>query len=92
MGTIFGGLITGTCAGVWAWVKWSDRVIMIGSTSMLMGMVLVSSNLLKSLNTFELTVSLIESHHDFCKNYTLELQRNQCHGDFVKFSVISNMH
>jgi len=51
MGTIFGGLITGTCAGVWAWVKWSDRVIMIGSTSMLMGMVLVSSNLLKSLKT-----------------------------------------
>ncbi|MCI18101.1 CTL-like protein, partial [Trifolium medium] len=36
MGTVFGGLITGTCAGVWAWVKWSDRVIMIGSTSMLM--------------------------------------------------------
>jgi len=41
MGTIFGGLITGTCSGVWAWVKWSDRVIMIGFTSMLMGMVLV---------------------------------------------------
>nr|XP_027189921.1 CTL-like protein DDB_G0274487 isoform X2 [Cicer arietinum] len=41
MGTIFGGLITGTCSGVWAWIKWSDRVIMIGSTSMLMGMVLV---------------------------------------------------
>ncbi|KAF7827841.1 CTL-like protein [Senna tora] len=40
MGTIFGGLITGTCSGVWAWIKWSDRVIMIGSTSMLMGMVL----------------------------------------------------
>ncbi|XP_061374686.1 uncharacterized protein LOC133316902 [Gastrolobium bilobum] len=41
MGTVFGGLITGTCSGIWAWVKWSDRVIMIGSTSMLMGMVLV---------------------------------------------------
>ncbi|KAI5401557.1 hypothetical protein KIW84_066145 [Lathyrus oleraceus] len=41
MGTVFGGLITGTCSGAWAWVKWSDRVIMIGSTSMLMGMVLV---------------------------------------------------
>ncbi|KAI4357847.1 hypothetical protein L6164_001770 [Bauhinia variegata] len=41
MGTIFGGLITGTCSGVWAWIKWRDRVIMIGSTSMLMGMVLV---------------------------------------------------
>ncbi|XP_027364799.1 CTL-like protein DDB_G0274487 [Abrus precatorius] len=41
MGTVFGGLITGTCSGVWAWIKWRDRVIMIGSTSMLMGMVLV---------------------------------------------------
>ncbi|XP_019456861.1 PREDICTED: CTL-like protein DDB_G0274487 [Lupinus angustifolius] len=41
MGTIFSGLITGTCSGVWAWIKWSDRAFMIGSTSMLMGMVLV---------------------------------------------------
>ncbi|KAK7343385.1 hypothetical protein VNO77_12078 [Canavalia gladiata] len=41
MGTVFGGLITGTCSGIWAWIKWSDKVIMIGSTSMLMGMVLV---------------------------------------------------
>ncbi|XP_057736292.1 uncharacterized protein LOC130951611 [Arachis stenosperma] len=41
MGTVFGGLITGTCSGVWAWFKWQDRVMMIGSTSMLMGMVLV---------------------------------------------------
>ncbi|CAI8595694.1 unnamed protein product [Vicia faba] len=41
MGTILGGLITGTCSGVWAWIKWSDRAFMIGSTSMLMGMVLV---------------------------------------------------
>ncbi|CAJ1932292.1 unnamed protein product [Sphenostylis stenocarpa] len=41
MGTIFGGLITGTCSGVWAWIKWTDRAFMIGSTSMLMGMVLV---------------------------------------------------
>lgn len=42
MGTIFGGLITGTCSGVWAWMKWNDRAFMIGLTSMLMGMVLVS--------------------------------------------------
>ena len=42
MGTIVGGLITGTCSGVWAWIKWNDRAFMIGSTSMLMGMVLVS--------------------------------------------------
>ncbi|KAH1265355.1 CTL-like protein [Glycine soja] len=41
MGTIFGGLITGTCSGVWAWIKWNDRAFMIGSTSMLMGMILV---------------------------------------------------
>ncbi|XP_061375085.1 uncharacterized protein LOC133317253 [Gastrolobium bilobum] len=41
MGTIFGGLITGTCSAVWAWMKWSDRAFMIGSTSMLMGMILV---------------------------------------------------
>lgn len=42
MGTVLGGLITGTCAGVWTWLRSSDRVLMVGSTSMLMGMVLVS--------------------------------------------------
>lgn len=42
MGTIFGGLVTGSCIGIWAWIKYSDRVIMVGSTAMLMGMVLVS--------------------------------------------------
>lgn len=41
MGTLVGGLITGTCSGVWAWFKWRDRMIMVGSTTMLMGMVLV---------------------------------------------------
>ncbi|XP_021723854.1 CTL-like protein DDB_G0274487 isoform X1 [Chenopodium quinoa] len=41
MGTILGGLIAGTCAGVWTWLRSSDRVLMVGSTSMLMGMVLV---------------------------------------------------
>ncbi|XP_010263174.1 PREDICTED: CTL-like protein DDB_G0274487 isoform X1 [Nelumbo nucifera] len=41
MGTILGGLITGTCSGTWAWFKSSDRVIMVGSTAMLMGMILV---------------------------------------------------
>ncbi|KAI9072630.1 hypothetical protein K1719_027934 [Acacia pycnantha] len=43
MGTICGGLITGTCSGVWAWSRFTDldRVFMIGTTSMLMGMVLV---------------------------------------------------
>ncbi|KAF8040227.1 hypothetical protein BT93_B2459 [Corymbia citriodora subsp. variegata] len=41
MGTVLGGLVTGTCAGVWAWFKSNDKVVMVGSTSMLMGMVLV---------------------------------------------------
>ncbi|KAJ9708138.1 hypothetical protein PVL29_000276 [Vitis rotundifolia] len=41
MGTILGGLITGTCSGVWTWFRNSDRVIMVGSTAMLMGMILV---------------------------------------------------
>lgn len=41
MGTVLGGLITGTCTGVWTWLKTSDRVIMVGSTTMLMGMILV---------------------------------------------------
>ncbi|KAL2633823.1 hypothetical protein R1flu_005302 [Riccia fluitans] len=41
MVTVLGGLITGTSVGVWAWYKNQDRVIMVGSTAMLMGMVLV---------------------------------------------------
>ncbi|KAL4196606.1 hypothetical protein AMTRI_Chr04g247020 [Amborella trichopoda] len=41
MGTILGGLITGTCAGIWTWFKKSDRVVMVGFTAMLMGMILV---------------------------------------------------
>ncbi|GAV59174.1 Choline_transpo domain-containing protein [Cephalotus follicularis] len=41
MGTVFGGLITGTCSGIWTWVQYKDTVIMVGSTAMLMGMVLV---------------------------------------------------
>ncbi|XP_048427580.1 CTL-like protein DDB_G0274487 isoform X2 [Pyrus x bretschneideri] len=41
MGTVLGGLITGTSAGIWTWIKYRDRVVMVGSTAMLMGMVLV---------------------------------------------------
>ncbi|XP_011629149.2 CTL-like protein DDB_G0274487 isoform X1 [Amborella trichopoda] len=41
MGTTLGGLITGTCAGIWTWFKKSDRVVMVGFTAMLMGMILV---------------------------------------------------
>ncbi|KAF5940213.1 hypothetical protein HYC85_021380 [Camellia sinensis] len=43
MGTLLGGLITGTGAGVWTMKKYPDRVIMVGSTAMLMGMILVST-------------------------------------------------
>ena len=43
MSTILGGLITGTCTGVWTYFKQSDKAIMVGSTSMLMGMILVSA-------------------------------------------------
>ncbi|CAH9076104.1 unnamed protein product [Cuscuta epithymum] len=41
MGTLLGGLISGTCAGVWTRIKHPDRVMMVGSTSMLIGMILV---------------------------------------------------
>ncbi|VFQ83439.1 unnamed protein product [Cuscuta campestris] len=41
MGTLLGGLISGTCAGVWTRFKHPDRVMMVGSTSMLIGMILV---------------------------------------------------
>ncbi|CAL9777470.1 unnamed protein product [Musa acuminata subsp. burmannicoides] len=41
MGIILGGLLTGTCTGVWTWYKRSDKLIMVGSTAILMGMILV---------------------------------------------------
>ncbi|KAI0516284.1 hypothetical protein KFK09_008956 [Dendrobium nobile] len=41
MGIILGGLVTGTCSGVWTWFRKSDEVLMVGSTAILMGMVLV---------------------------------------------------
>lgn len=41
MGTTLGGLIAGTCTGVWTWYKRSDKVIMVGCTATLMGMILV---------------------------------------------------
>jgi hypothetical protein len=45
MGTILGGLITGTCVGIWTWFKRSDRVMMVSSTATLMGMILVGLTL-----------------------------------------------
>ncbi|KAK6931474.1 Choline transporter-like [Dillenia turbinata] len=41
MGTVLGGLITGTCSGVWAYHKSEEKMVMVGSTAMLMGMILV---------------------------------------------------
>ncbi|CAA6658653.1 unnamed protein product [Spirodela intermedia] len=41
MGAILGGLVTGTCAGAWAWIRNEGTVVMVGSTSALMGMILV---------------------------------------------------
>lgn len=41
MGIILGGLVTGTCSGVWTWFRKSEEVLMVGSTAILMGMVLV---------------------------------------------------
>jgi len=42
MAIIIGGLITGTSVGVYTWFRWRDRLMMVATTSMLMGMVLVS--------------------------------------------------
>ncbi|KAM3227041.1 hypothetical protein ACQJBY_059160 [Aegilops geniculata] len=50
MSTILGGLITGTCTGVWTYFTQRDKAIMVGSTSMLIGMILVG-----------LTVVVVES-------------------------------
>lgn len=62
MGTLLGGLITGTCSGVWTWFKWNDRVMMVGTTAMLMGMVLVSYSLRRS---FFFVVMIFECFSNF---------------------------
>ncbi|KAJ9563734.1 hypothetical protein OSB04_008894 [Centaurea solstitialis] len=41
MGTLLGGLITGTCAVILTRIKHPDKEMMMGSTAILMGMVLV---------------------------------------------------
>ncbi|KAJ4794189.1 Plasma-membrane choline transporter family protein [Rhynchospora pubera] len=41
MSVILGGLIAGTGTGVWVWFKRSDKVIMVSTTAMLVGMILV---------------------------------------------------
>ncbi|MCO5597915.1 hypothetical protein L7F22_052000 [Adiantum nelumboides] len=44
MTVILGGLLTGSCAGTWAWLTSKDEAVMIGSTAMIMGMVLVQEH------------------------------------------------
>ncbi|KAL0327030.1 UNVERIFIED_CONTAM: CTL-like protein DDB [Sesamum angustifolium] len=36
MGTLLGGLIAGTCAAIWTRIKHPERIVMVGSTAMLM--------------------------------------------------------
>ncbi|XP_024545614.1 CTL-like protein DDB_G0274487 [Selaginella moellendorffii] len=45
MEILLGGLLTGTCVGIWAWFKWKERVLIIGLTAMLVGMILVGLGL-----------------------------------------------
>ncbi|CAM6101751.1 unnamed protein product [Calypogeia fissa] len=45
MATVLGGLLTGTGVGIWSWYRQKDKVIMVGATAMLMGMVLVGLTL-----------------------------------------------
>jgi hypothetical protein len=59
MGIVLGGLITGTCVGIWVWFARRDRVVVVGATSMLMGMVLVCS-------TFTLLSCFVESLQGTC--------------------------
>lgn len=61
MGALLGGLLSGTCAGVWTRIKYPDRVIMVGSTAMLMGMILVMCSLYAHLCFFPLSTSLFFS-------------------------------
>eukprot|EP00249_Psilotum_nudum_P021986 c28330_g1_i1 orf=579-2120(-) len=45
MGIVLGGLVTGSCVGVWTWFKREGQVVMVGTTAMLMGMILVGLTL-----------------------------------------------
>lgn len=58
MGALLGGLLSGTCAGVWTRIKYPDRVIMVGSTAMLMGMILVKYSLYAHLRFLSFSMSL----------------------------------
>lgn len=43
MTVVLGGLIAGTGTGIWVWYKRKDKVIMVCTTAMLVGMILVCS-------------------------------------------------
>eukprot|EP00850_Spirogloea_muscicola_P004925 SM000022S07139 [mRNA] locus=s22:91528:94773:- [translate_table: standard] len=45
MGAVLGGLLTGTSVGCWAWFVKKERVVVVGATSMLMGMLLIGITL-----------------------------------------------
>lgn len=59
MGTVLGGLITGTCAVILTRIKHADREMMMGSTAILMGMVLVIINHNSHANTYLYIVKFI---------------------------------
>ncbi|CAN1835483.1 CTL-like protein DDB_G0274487 [Linum perenne] len=61
MGTILCGLITGTCAAVWTHFKWeakNERMLMVGSTAMLMGMVLHCQLRVRGVSNSEVIVQV----------------------------------
>ncbi|KAJ3709215.1 hypothetical protein LUZ61_012924 [Rhynchospora tenuis] len=51
MSVILGGLIAGTGTGIWVWFKCSEKVIMVSTTAMLVGMILVCGALAKFMST-----------------------------------------
>lgn len=65
MGAILGGLITGTCTGAWTWFRSRDKVLMIGSTAALMGMILVSYPSQSYALVFSYVYNLLLTHRSF---------------------------
>lgn len=79
MGTIMGGLISGSSAGVWAWYRAHDRVMMVGFTSMLMGMIMVCSQTISFISLCVLQPLLFaepthrrdDGQWSFCYSFTI---------------------
>ena len=87
MGTLLGGLITGTCAVVLTRHKHWDREMMMGSTAILMGMVLVcfyQSNFLDIFSVYHLVCNI-------CAHFLMVLIGWIGHGGGGKCSY-SNIH